>query len=76
MDKAPEKGNKGDHRSAVGITNIHVDIICDHTEGIKLNPPPMVWILMIMVSRSICPCNWIFFGILLTGYVVQDTNVK
>ena len=36
-------GNKGDHRSAVGLTNIHVEIICDHTEGIKLNHPPMVW---------------------------------
>ena len=30
---------------------------------------------MLLVPRTMSPRNWIF-GILLTGYVVQDTNVK
>ena len=36
-------GNVGDHRSAVGLANIHVEISCDHTKDIKLNYPPMAW---------------------------------
>ena len=77
-------GNVGDHRSAVGLANIHVEISCDHTKDIKLNYPPMVWNTDDNIfgsqddEQNHMPGHVIgsSFEILLTGYVVQGTNVK